>query len=468
MKRTILLLSILSLLQSLFVCFVLERQFPNSGDEHSYLYQARLFASARLYAEDPLYDRAQPLNKYLAAFCITDFNGKRFSEYQPGWPMVLALGAAGGIEWFVAPILGAVLVFLILSYVKRRLGEDAVVPAWMLLSLCAFFWFNSASLRAHTLTMLCIFAAYVAFDSEGDSSGSFTAPLAAGALLGVSALVRYIDWVPLACWIAWRLLARRRWRHLVVFGAAFSIPASGNLLYDALLSGHPLITPTSLYGAPGLHNRLAISWMGVVVTLARVAKLLYVFPPVLMLSLLVRRFQTSARQRVHLGLFAANLGIYFFYPAAVGGPGARYLLAYFPFLILAIVEAYQRVRSERSVGGWRLWRYVLAAQVFTSLIFATNETFLVHQRLDLQRSVDRLGSEPKIVLLKTRASDMDVGDLLRNPPDLTSARTLYFAWDDGGVGLKALVARFPGRRIYTYEYPADVTPLETVKTAATR
>src|SRR5690242_17487474 len=106
MKPTILLLSTLSLLQSLLVCFVLTRRFPSSGDEHSYLFQARLFASGQMYAVDSLYDRDHPLNRYVAAACVTDFHGKRFSEYQPGWPMILALGVATGLEWFVAPLLG--------------------------------------------------------------------------------------------------------------------------------------------------------------------------------------------------------------------------------------------------------------------------------------------------------------------------------------------------------------------------
>lgn len=466
MKRTILLLSAVSLLQSLFVCFVLEQRFPNSGDEHSYLYQARLFASGRLYAQDPLYDRADPLNKYLAAFCVTDFGGKRFSEYQPGWPMVLALGVATGAEWLVAPLLGAALVFLILSYVNRRLGPALVVPAWTLLALCAFFWFNNAALRAHTLTALCIFAAYVAFDAGEEAPDPALGPVfAAGAILGFSALVRYIDWVPLTVWIAWRLAARGRWRDVLVFVTAFAVPASGNLVYDALLSGHPLTTPTALYGAPGLHNRLALSWMGFRVTAARIAKLLYAFPPVFLLALVVRRFPTTPRERVHLGLFLGNLGIYFFYPAAVGGPGPRYLHAYFPFLVLAVVEIYGRVRDERSPGGARLWRSMLMSQVVCSLIFAANETYLVHQRLDLQRAVARLGGESTIVLLKTRAGNMDIEDLLRNPPELASARTLYFAWGDGTPGVRALLAKFPGRQVYTYEYPSRLRRLPAGATA---
>jgi hypothetical protein len=272
-------------------------------------------------------------------------------------------------------------------------------------------------------------------------------------------LVRYIDWIPLGGWIAWRLLRTRRWPDLFAVGIGFAIPASGNLIYDWLLSGSALLTPTALYGAPGLHNRLAVSWFGFVVTLARVWKLLYAFPPVMLLALLVRRFRATPRLRLHLGLFLANLAIYFFYPAAVGGPGPRYLLAYFPFLVLAVVEVYRFVRDDLSPAPLRLWRFAIRAQVVCALIFAANESYLVYQRLDLERSVEKLGGDKKIVLMKTGANDMDLGDLLRNPPVLSSAETLYFAWDDGGPGLRALLAEFPGRNVYTYEYPGIVHAL---------
>src|SRR5580700_9324273 len=42
------------LLLALFVYFVLTQRFPTSGDDYSYLYQAKLFASGKLYAEDPI------------------------------------------------------------------------------------------------------------------------------------------------------------------------------------------------------------------------------------------------------------------------------------------------------------------------------------------------------------------------------------------------------------------------------
>jgi hypothetical protein len=49
MKRKILLLSFLSLLQFGLVHFFLIQRFANSGNEQAYLYQARLFSRGQLY-----------------------------------------------------------------------------------------------------------------------------------------------------------------------------------------------------------------------------------------------------------------------------------------------------------------------------------------------------------------------------------------------------------------------------------
>src|SRR5215467_9981105 len=102
MKRTIELLAALSLLQFLFVYFAPAQRFANSGDDYAYLFQARLFASGQLYAQDPIFDRSHPLNRYVATLCLTDFQGRRFSKYPPGWSILLAAGTTLGVEWLVS------------------------------------------------------------------------------------------------------------------------------------------------------------------------------------------------------------------------------------------------------------------------------------------------------------------------------------------------------------------------------
>jgi hypothetical protein len=52
---------------------------------------------------------------------------------------------------------------------------------------------------------------------------------------------------------------------------------------------------------------------------------------------------------------------------------------------------------------------------------------------------------------------MDIPDLIRNPPDLSSADTLFFAYDDDDR-LKELLDRFPEHSVFTYRYPSELHP----------
>ncbi len=128
-----LLASAIFFVAALLVYFVLAQQFPISGDDYSYLYQARLFASGKMYAEDPLYDRDLPFYDCLATYCFRDDQGHRFSQYPPGWPALLAVGVKLRVPWVVDPLLGALLVFLMLEYVEQRMGKELVRVASLLL-----------------------------------------------------------------------------------------------------------------------------------------------------------------------------------------------------------------------------------------------------------------------------------------------------------------------------------------------
>jgi hypothetical protein len=94
-----LLVSAVFLLAALLVYFVLTQQFPIAGDDYSYMYQAKLFASGKLYAEDPFYDRDLPFYDCLATYCFRDDQGHRFpSIRQAGrlfWPWALTSAPLG-------------------------------------------------------------------------------------------------------------------------------------------------------------------------------------------------------------------------------------------------------------------------------------------------------------------------------------------------------------------------------------
>jgi hypothetical protein len=453
-----LVVSAIFLLQALLVYFVLAQQFPLSGDDYSYLYQAKLFASGKLYAQDPLYDRALPFHDCLATYCFRDDKGHRFSQYPPGWPALLALGVKLGAPWLINPLLGALLIFLMLEYVEKRMGKELVRVASLLLLLCCFLSYYAGSLRAHIATALFVFAAFLLYDlAQRRPERSKLCLFFAGALLGYSAMIRYFDWVPLAIWIGVNTLRRKRFADLVLFGIGFGLLASGYLLYDALLLGNSIQVPETLHHSPGIGDRIEVSWTGFVMTMVRLADLLWAFPPALLLVVLWRRYQASSNTKMYVTLFSMNVATYFFYPTGVGGPGPRYLLTCFPFLVLAVVDLYQRMSHDSRPTARHLWNFTIVSQIICSLVFAAEEAYTMYGRRDLERTARHVRDGKKIFLLKTGTYHTAVGDLTRNPPVLSSADSLYFKWCNE-PGRDALLKRFPGRNIFVYEYPARLSP----------
>ena len=455
---TKLLLSALFFLQALVIYFAFTQQFPISGDDYSYMYQAKLFAAGKLYAEDPLYDRANSLHNCVATSCIKDFHGHRFSQYPPGWPVLLAVGVALGVPWVVNPLLGALLVFLMLRYVERHMGKELVTVTWLLLTLCFFFVYYAASTRAHIATALFVFAAFLAYDAaERRPRHALMWLLVAGAFLGYSSMIRYIDWIPLGVWIGATLLWRKNFAGLMLFAVGFTLLATRNLLYDTLLSGDPFQAPATINGTVGTNGRLVISWIGLKMTGVRLAYLFGIFPPVLLLGLFYRRYHPSSKVKMYLTLFLMNVGIYFFYAASSGGPGPRYLLAYFPFLVLAVVDLYRWICREGTAGARQLWRFGIACLLIGNVVYLAVEGYTIYGRRDLERLEKQTGPGKKIFLLKSGTYLTDPSDLTRNPPDLSTAENLYFHWC-AQPERDALLQRFPGRKIFVYEYPARLYP----------
>jgi len=461
-----LLVAAIFLLEALFVYFVLTQRYPISGDDYSYLYQAKLFASGKLYAKDPVYDPTLPFYDCVATYCLRDNQGRRFSKYPPGWPALLAIGAKLRVPWLINPLLGALLVFLMLEYTEQQMGKELVRVTCLLLMLSFFICYYAASFRPHIATAVFVFGAFLLYDAaEKRPQFSKRWLFGAGALLGYSAMIRYIDWVPLAVWVGVSQLRSKKLGDLMLFGIGFGLLASGNLVYDTLLSGHPFQVPAAIHDSRAINDRLSISWTGFVVTFVRLANLLWVFPPVLLLVVLWRRYQASPKIKMYIALFSMTVAAYFFYPASSGGPGPRYLLAYFPFIMLAVVDLYRWIGQDSRPPARRIWNFAIVSLIVGSLMFAANQAYVMYWRRDLERTIRHVGDGKNIFLLKTGTYQTARGDLTRNPPVLSSADSLYFSWCDQPER-DALLQRFPGRNIFIYEYPGHLNRLSPILSPA--
>lgn len=454
-----LIVSAIFFIEALFAYFVVTQRYPISGDDYSYLYQAKLFASGKLWARDPVYDPSLPFYDCLETNCFRDDQGRRFSKYAPGWPAILALGARVGAPWLIDPLLGAILVFLLLEYTERRFGKEHVRVVSLLVTLCLFLCYYAASFRAHFATALFVFSAFLLYDSSGRQPRSAKPWLfAAGAMLGFSAMIRYVDWIPLGVWIAFALIRRKRFTDMILFGAGFALLASGNLVYNALISGNPLQVPAAMHRTSELGDRLTISWSGFFVTIERLANLLWVFPPVVLLAIFWVRYRPRFEIKMFATLFLMIIAIYFFYPASAGGPGPRYLLAYFPFLILAVADICQRLSRDSWPAGRQIWKFAMVSLTICNLVFMAKEVHTMYGRRDLDRTVRQVQGGKNIFILKTGTYKTGNHDLTRNPPALSSADNLYFTSCEKPQ-LDQLLKRFPGYNVFVYEYPGHLQKL---------
>jgi hypothetical protein len=182
---------------------------------------------------------------------------------------------------------------------------------------------------------------------------------------------------------------------------------------------------------------------------------LYAFPPAILLLLCLSRRDLSPQLKTYLALCALAVSTYFLYAWTPAGPGPRYYFPYFPFLFLAVIETYRLHRDQKLARiGWQL---AIIGLVVCSFIYGVDQTLEIYRRKDLERAVATIPDQKKIILLETGTYKMDIPDLIRNPPDLWAADTLYFAYDDG-IGLDDLLRRFPKHAVYLYRYPGSLTP----------
>jgi hypothetical protein len=305
--------------------------------------------------------------------------------------------------------------------------------------------------------MAILFAAFYIYDSFNERRPEGPTPwlFGVGLLLGYVSLVRYLDWIPLMTWIGLDLLRQKKFKGLVLVFLGFGLIASFNLLYDTLVTGNAFLTPAAHDARGNIQARLALQWEGLEVTAVRLLRVLYAFPPAVLLLLCLKQPRQSSRLKIYLALFTLNVSVYFVYAWAPGGPGPRYYSPYFPFLFLAVIEAY-RLKREQSIArtGWRL---AIACLIFCSVQYAAVQTLEIYRRRDLERTVATIPQAKKIILLETGTYNMDIPDLIRNPLDLWSAETLYLDYRDR-AGIDDLLKRFPGHSVYSYRYPGSLRP----------
>jgi len=255
------------LVSALISSLVFERM-PHVQDSVAQLFQARIFASGRLFLQSPrfadFFDYTHIIN-----------NGRWYSQYPFLHSLVLLPGVLVRQPWLINPLIGALTVpFLYL--LGRELYDERTGRLTALLACFTPFILNmSAEYMNHTTTLLLVLL-FMLFYSRGLFIGNCQLPignwksnavrrepvrplpgLLAGLFLGLAANVRPYTAAAVALPFGLHalFLALRRPRQVLPFliplalaaGAGFSL----TLLYNQLTNGHPLLFGYVVKWGPG-------------------------------------------------------------------------------------------------------------------------------------------------------------------------------------------------------------------------
>ena len=186
---------------------------PLCVDEFAQLFQAKLFAAGKIWAEYPpeLLDRLLPFTR--SFFAISRQTGHVISDYWPGYSLLQTPFVLIGAPWLLNPLLGAGTLLLI-RHIAAKLYPDTNAPSWAMLFTLASPAFivnciSYYSLPAQLFLSLLFTALILEMTPRRLVAAGFVGSLA---LLQKNPIPHTFYALP---WIVWIVARRGGWRSLI-------------------------------------------------------------------------------------------------------------------------------------------------------------------------------------------------------------------------------------------------------------
>ncbi len=436
--------------------------FMNSADEHSCLFLAESFRMGRWWIE------SHPLSEFFNVVHVGNRDGKWFSVYPPGWPLLMALGIQWNVLDWMNPVLTITALFFIFKTGSKVYGFSASLLGVILWVVTPYFAFTGASYFSHSTCLLTISIFSYAFVKWGEARDPKVKIIWAAILalaVGYGLMTRYLTMAafaaPFLLYRFWPVLRRReKWGadHSVIVGI---LAAAMLLIYyqNYMVTG-------KFYKAP---NRYDKSWEklgfsdeysildGLIFLLARSFYLMDWTPPVILIlflaSLLRRREQTVTQALFRYAYFYPVIAYFFYFSWGGNQYGPRYYYEGFPFLLLALGDAAVQLWRDGTVQfrKWMIAIFMVTIGV-SAYQFTKHGTYFEEasrQRKALYKLAEDTLDKPSIVFIRGFLGQrlvMSQDDAIRNKPSLNE-KVLY-ARDMGTEKNRALQDYYPEREHY--------------------
>jgi 4-amino-4-deoxy-L-arabinose transferase-like glycosyltransferase len=473
-----------TILTSLIASNLLER-IPHVQDSVADLFQAKTFALGRLWVPDP------HLHSFFSEEFIPVHDGKWFSKYPPGWPLLLTVGVLVHLPWLVDPVLSGAVVLLTFLIGREVYSATVGILAALLTLSSPFFLFLGGSFMPHTATVVYLLSATYLFirwyrRSSGRMQDRRTEAFllsSSGFLLGMGFITRQTDAIAFALPFAAFLLPSVRRRHfapvlwLVLGGIP---PVACMLAYNWILAGSPLTSPYSLWWpfdrlgfgptvgiggftpAQGLWN----TSFNLQMLLAH----LFGWPFYLTLMLAGVPFITGRATRWDWAFLASAGSIVLAYiaywnPGVMYGP--RYYFAAVPWLVLLTARGLEELyrwplRLPLPWAHDRVAALAIPAAVL-ALLVSYNVTVYLPAQVSIYQgynytsaasidAVQRAGIHDALIFVVSRPATQwwSYGEVFSSNSPLLDGDIVYAR--DAGVADRALMRVYPGRNYFRLDY----------------
>lgn len=461
-RWTILCAACASVLVSLLVAARVYHFRPiTNGDEWAYIFQAKLLASGRLFAATP------PDADAFEAQARIISDGRWYTQYFPGHPLLLTLGTRLGLPWVSVGALSFLTVLAIAGVARELLGREEAAATAVLFAISPHVIYMQASLLSQTSSILFLLltiyfgARFLAAPRTG------TAALM-GLALGATFLARPPTAVTMggtwALWCLWRSRSLPGRRGLVLaialaVGAVFALVAY--FAYNAGMTGRWFVSPYSIitHGDPLQLRTWSFTRKAIQVGMnaVRLQYGLLGWPvSFLFVAVWIRRRCPDGNIRALAIAACALIGFYCVYHA---GHYQYWYESLIPALLITASGMLRALRGGPSpawLGRRRVAALVVAGTFCSAAYLVPFLNAYYGGFVDLrERFFDGLprGHAPALMLVRSVPPIPDPETPrynARNDPDLTSP--YIYATYLGSESAERIVAAFPDRKAFFYQY----------------
>jgi 4-amino-4-deoxy-L-arabinose transferase-like glycosyltransferase len=444
------------------------------ADERAYLFQASAFRQGRLAAEAPP-GAGEVNNERKTEFFFIHHvihDGKWTGKYPPGWPALLTAGMLFGVERFLNPLLGLLILWLTWRIARLLFDEMTARLSLVLLLLSPLFTFNCLGYLSHP-SCGALLAAAVWLGLLGTRSktgtwhfiGMFFCVAAAVPIRPYTAACAGAVIVPAA--LAWLLKTRRSVLLPVLAGGAVAgaLTAGVSLLYDHAITGEYLRSTYALYSGAARIDAVDFAPANLLRNLTGntprslfmtdLASVPFLFAAVLFAVAVGLHWRRETGKTLLLGLLsislvAGHVSTYYISSARVGE--RFYFETMFAAAILA-ARGWLLLLDQRPALAHNL-RWILAftalIQVFHYAIFANIVRSAVEPYATMRATIGRAGLQNAVAFVKS-APRFDPGDFNANSAGWRRAPVFYLP--DPGAARRDAITCLLGRSewaVFTY------------------